>query len=135
MSSRASAAAVPLRQIAVVRTGDKGDLINVAVVPFDYAHYDLLKAHLTVERVAAAFAHLRPASVRRYEVDGFAALNFVIEGVLDGGVSRSRSLDGHGKALSALVAELPIRRSRRSRRKPSSEGQDNREKDDDSTQP
>ena len=41
--------------------------------------------------------------VTRYEVDGLAALNFVAEGALGGGVSRSLCLDNYGKSLSAAI--------------------------------
>ena len=49
----------------------------------------------------------------RYEVDGLGALNFVANGALGGGVSRSLRLDNYGKALcSAILAfelEVPER--------------------------
>jgi hypothetical protein len=41
--------------------------------------------------------------VQRYEVDGLAALNFVCQGALGGGVSRSLCLDNYGKSLSAAI--------------------------------
>jgi hypothetical protein len=35
-------------------------------------------------------------------------MNFVLDGVLDGGVNDSLNLDSHGKALSFLLLDLPI---------------------------
>jgi hypothetical protein len=47
--------------------------------------------------------------VRRYELPKLQALNFVIEGALGGGVTRSLAQDAHGKSLSSLMLmiELP----------------------------
>ena len=42
------------------------------------------------------------------DVDGLHALNFVAEGALGGGVSRSLCLDNYGKALSAAVLGFEI---------------------------
>jgi len=44
----------------------------------------------------------------RYEVDNIDALNFVCQGALGGGVSRSLCLDNYGKALSAAILGFEI---------------------------
>ena len=46
--------------------------------------------------------------VTRYDVDGLQALNFVAEGALGGGVSRSLCLDNYGKSLSARVLSFEL---------------------------
>jgi hypothetical protein len=99
---------VALREIAVVRTGDKSDMINLAVIPFDPAHYEILIEQLTCDVVLESFRHLGPTDVRRFRADGISGLNFLVSGVLDGGVSRSRSLDLHGKSLGSLLATVEI---------------------------
>ena len=98
-----------VRDLALVRAGDKGNTANVAVVADDAAAYERLVESLTAERVATRFEHLDADDVTRYEVPATNALNFVIEGVLAGGVTTSLRLDSHGKSLSYLVAgmELP----------------------------
>ncbi len=58
---------------------------------------------MTAERVLAAFAHLGATACRRYELPKLQALNFVIEGALQGGVNASLGLDRHGKTLSYLL--------------------------------
>ncbi len=35
-------------------------------------------------------------------------MNFVLDGVLDGGVNDALNLDSHGKALSFLLLDLPV---------------------------
>ena len=76
----------------------------------DYAAaYTSLREQLTEARVMQAFAHIARGPVRRYELPKLQALNFVIEGALGGGVTRSLAQDPHGKSLSSLMLliELP----------------------------
>jgi len=99
---------VALRALAHGRTGDKGNRSNISVIALDARDYDLLVQQVTEERVAGLFAHRRPSAVRRYLLPKLAAMNFVIDDVLDGGVNGSLNLDSHGKALAFLLLELPI---------------------------
>jgi len=99
---------VPLRALAHGRTGDKGNRSNISVIALDARDYDLLVQQVTEARVAGLFAHRRPSAVRRYLLPKLAAMNFVIDDVLDGGVNGSLNLDSHGKALAFLLLELPI---------------------------
>ncbi len=100
-----------LRELAHARTGDKGDVSNICVVAFRGDDYPWLCEHLTPARVRAHFGGLVRGAVRRYELPGLGALNFVLEGALEGGVTRSLALDQHGKSLSSslLALELPDR--------------------------
>ncbi len=103
--------AIKLRELAHSRTGDKGDTSNISVIAFDRQDYPRLAQWLTVERVTAHFAELLdPAGppVRRYELPQLGALNFVLPGILRGGVTRSLALDAHGKALGAALLDLAI---------------------------
>ena len=99
---------VLLRDVANARSGDKGNRLNVAVVCRDPAHYAALARQLTAERVAAAFGARRPSRAIRYDLPKLAAFNFVLDDVLEGGVNSSLGLDGHGKSLSFLLADLTI---------------------------
>ena len=97
-----------LRDIAHSRTGDKGNTSNMSVIAFDKAHYDLLREHVTAERVKAHFAEIVKGDVTRYELPMIAALNFVLTNTLGGGVTRSLALDAHGKSLSSALLDLEI---------------------------
>lgn len=99
---------VALREIAHGRTGDKGDTSNISVIAYDAAMYGTLVEQVTEHRVAVLFSHRRPTSVKRYLLPRLGALNFVIEGVLDGGVNGSLNLDAHGKSLAFLVLGLEV---------------------------
>lgn len=94
---------VLLQHAAHARSGDKGNTSNIAVFAYATELYPLLKAQLTAERFKAFYGDAIKGRVTRYEADNIEALNFVCEGALGGGVSRSLCLDNYGKALSAAV--------------------------------
>jgi hypothetical protein len=90
------------------RAGDKGNTSNISVIAYDANGWGILREQLTEARVLAAFRHLTPGPVRRYELPRLRALNFVIENVLGGGVTRSLRIDPHGKALSSLMLTIEL---------------------------
>lgn len=97
-----------LRALAHGRTGDKGNTSNISVIARDPADYPRLAAQLTAERVKAHFGPLVEGAVVRYALPQLGALNFVLDGALAGGVTRSLALDAHGKCLSSLLLDLDI---------------------------
>lgn len=99
---------LPLQHVAHVRSGDKGNTSNITVIAYEPDLYPLLKEQLTADAFRAFYAGLVTGTVTRYEVDRLGVLNFVAEGALGGGVSRSLSLDNYGKALSAAVLGFEI---------------------------
>jgi len=100
---------VPLFRVAHARTGDKGDRANISLIAWDPAFYAPIVDQVTPEVVARRFGHRRPSGVRRYLLPNLAALNFVLDAVLDGGVNEALNLDAHGKTLSYLLLGLDIR--------------------------
>jgi hypothetical protein len=101
-------ARVPLHAIAHGRTGDKGDRSNISVIAYRPEAYPFIVEQLTEARVAEAFRHRHPTAVKRYLLPKLHAMNFVIDGVLDGGVNDSLNLDTHGKSLVFLVLALEV---------------------------
>lgn len=99
---------VPLYRVAHARTGDKGDRSNISLIAWDPAFYELLVAQVTPERVRTHFAHRKPTAVQCYLLPRLHAMNFVLDGVLDGGVNDALNLDTHGKTLSYLLLALEI---------------------------
>jgi hypothetical protein len=97
-----------LRDLAHVRTGDKGDISQIAVIAYRSGDFALLASAVTAERVVAHLADLSVRRITRFELPGLGALNFVLEGALRGGVTRSLALDAHGKTLGAQLLELAI---------------------------
>lgn len=97
-----------LRQIAYARSGDKGSNVNIGVIAYTEDGYAFLEKYLTEEKVNAFFKLLHPKKVIRYKLPNLWALNFILEGVLDGGGSLSLHLDAQGKALGQALLEMPI---------------------------
>lgn len=108
-SAADGALTVPLYRLAHGRTGDKGNRSNISVIAWHPALWDVLVEQVTEDAVARRFAPRRPSGVRRYLLPQLHAMNFVIDDVLDGGVNDSLNLDSHGKALSYLLLDLPVR--------------------------
>lgn len=107
-SAGTSTLTVPLYRAAHGRTGDKGNRSNISVIAWHPELYPVLLAQVTEAAVARHFAHRRPSRVQRFELPQLAALNFVLDAVLDGGVNDALNLDTHGKALSFWLLDLPI---------------------------
>ena len=97
-----------LRELAHARAGDKGDVSNISVIAHEPGDYAFLAEHVTAERVKVHFADIVKGRVERYELPALGALNFVLHGALGGGVTRSLSLDAHGKSLSSCLLEMEI---------------------------
>ena len=97
-----------LKEICHSRTGDKGDIPNISLIPWNEADYPMLKEQVTAQRVKEYFSEICLGKVTRYEADGICALNFVMEQALGGGVLRSLAMDKHGKSLSSALLEMEL---------------------------
>ncbi|MDB5394043.1 MAG: hypothetical protein JWM91_1549 [Rhodospirillales bacterium] len=103
---------VPLIRLAIGRSGDKGDLFNVAVIARlpDYLPY--IRAALTPAAVADWFGHVfgqgAAGRVDRFEVPGIHGLNFVVHEALGGGITSSPRLDKVAKTMAQQLLEFPI---------------------------
>ena len=102
----ASSVKVQLHAVAHARAGDKGNGLNVCLMPYDARAYEALAQQLTPERVQAAYAHRGATAVKRYDLPLLPAFNFVIDNVLEGGVNGSLNLDGHGKSNAFILLSL-----------------------------
>lgn len=97
-----------LIEIAYARSGDKGGSANIGVIAIRDEDYPYLKQILTEERVQRFFSALHPKKVVRYELPNLSAINFILEGVLDGGGSLSLRIDAQGKALGQAILQMPL---------------------------
>lgn len=102
---------VPLVALAWVRSGDKGDLFNLAVIARDPAYLPYLAAALTPQAIAGRYAHLiegpaRP--VERQYAPGLHALNFVVRGSMGGGLAANIRFDSPGKGNGQQLLDFPV---------------------------
>lgn len=103
---------VDLVDLAWARSGDKGHLFNVAVIARKSDYLPFLAAALTPDAVARWYAHLGSAQnavrAERYAVPGFHALNFVLQGALEGGINGSTRLDPAAKGMAQMLLRFPV---------------------------
>lgn len=97
-----------LEQLAIVHSGDKGDTCNIGVVPYTAAASRWLSDNLAPSHFEEIFDGLVAGPITRYELPGSGCLNFVLERALDGGVTRSLGIDGHGKSWSYLAGLIEL---------------------------
>ncbi|MBW8352080.1 hypothetical protein K0H71_22000 [Bacillus sp. IITD106] len=97
-----------LRNVAHSRTGDKGNISNISLIVYDMKDYEFVRKQVTAERVREWFSGIVEGEVIRYEIPSIGALNFVMHNALSGGVTRSLSLDAHGKSLSSALLDMEI---------------------------
>lgn len=97
-----------LRDIAIARSGDKGNRATLSVIALDPAQLPRLERLLTPERVAEVYRGIVRGEVRRHVLPRLGALHFVLHDALAGGVTRSLALDAHGKTLSSAVLDIEL---------------------------
>ncbi|MBM3462721.1 MAG: hypothetical protein FJX76_11525 [Armatimonadetes bacterium] len=98
----------PLAELARARSGDKGDIVDISLFAADEPTYELLRAHVTAQRVRAHFADRVRGEVTRWELPRLRALKFVLQGALDGGASRSLRSDNLGKCFGPALLRMEI---------------------------
>ncbi len=103
---------VALIRLAWARSGDKGNLFNVAVIARKPEYLPYIAAALTPEVIGNHYGHLlsdgRTLPVGRFSVPGLSALNFVVGDSMDGGVLASMSLDPVAKGMAQLLLDFPV---------------------------
>jgi len=99
---------IELRHLAHTRSGDKGNTSNICVIAWHDDLYPLLEQQLTATRFKNHYRGIIVGQVTRFEVARLGVLNFVAEGALGGGVSRSLSLDQYGKTLAAGIHNFGV---------------------------
>ena len=97
-----------LYDLAHCRAGDKGNTSILSVIAYRRDDYPRLLRELTADAVAVHLRGIVEGEVRRYELPKLAALQFVCEKSLAGGVTTSLALDAHGKSLSYALLELEL---------------------------
>ena len=97
-----------LWEIAHSRTGDKGNTSNVSLIAYNMDDYALLAEKVTTDKVKHWFKDIVKGEVVRYDLPQLGAINFVMQDALGGGVTRTLSLDMHGKGLSSYLLDMEI---------------------------
>ena len=99
---------IKLREIAHGRSGDKGDAANIGIIAYDDKGYEIIKKHLTAEKVKKHFTGICKGKVDRYELPNIRALNFLLHNTLGGGGTVSLKHDAQGKTLAAALLRMEL---------------------------
>ncbi|KZV57637.1 hypothetical protein F511_03097 [Dorcoceras hygrometricum] len=128
LSAAPSGIKIPLYSVAHCRVGDKGNDLNLSIIPHFLPDIERLKVIVTpawVRKVVSAL--LNPSTfleqdatdrrdkwadenvkVEIYDVKGICSLNVVVRNILDGGVNCSRRIDRHGKTISDIILSQKV---------------------------
>ena len=96
---------IVLGDLAHARAGDKGDTSIIMVAPYAPEDFGRVAALLTPPAVASHLGVGADAVDVRAVVE-LGAFTVIVRGALDGGVTRSRGVDPHGKTLSSVLLRL-----------------------------
>ncbi|MEY4749657.1 MAG: hypothetical protein RIQ60_1871 [Pseudomonadota bacterium] len=97
-----------LHDIAIARSGDKGNLATLCVIALDPADYPRIERTLSAERVRRHYAGVVRGEVQRWLLPQLGAVHFVLHDALAGGVTRSLALDAHGKTLATALLDIQV---------------------------
>jgi len=102
---------VPLIDLAIARSGDKGNHCNVGVKARQEYYLPFIEAALSKEKIATYFKHLlaENSDIQIYQLPGLNAINILIENSLGGGGMASLRIDPQGKAIAQQLLDMPIR--------------------------
>lgn len=99
---------VKLSQVAISRSGDKGNISDISLFAKNSQIFEVLKKEVSEDRVKDHFAGLCTGKVERYEVPNVLALKYVLHDALGGGSASSLRMDNLGKSLSAALLRMEI---------------------------
>ena len=97
-----------LRDIAYVRSGDKGDICTAGLIAKTPQDYPLLLKSVTPEKVQRLYGEWVKGPVNCYPMDNIQAVVVVMEQALGGGATRTLRLDQTGKAMGHALLRLPV---------------------------
>jgi len=99
---------VPLLALCIGRSGDKGDTADIGIIARKPQYLPFIKAVITEDVVKSYMGHYIKGSVKRYELPGLNALNFVCTRALGGGGLASLRIDRQGKAYAQILLHYQV---------------------------
>jgi hypothetical protein len=96
-----------LREIAYVRSGDKGDICTAGLVARTAQDYAVLLRSVTPDKVKALYGDWIKGEVACYPMDNIQAIVVVMQQALGGGATQTLRLDQTGKAMGHALLRLP----------------------------
>ncbi|MDP5209281.1 MULTISPECIES: hypothetical protein [unclassified Microbulbifer] len=101
-------AIVKLQQLAIARSGDKGNISNIGIMARSSDIYEYLCKKLTADVVKSYFKEITFGNVIRYDLPNLNAFNFILEDALGGGGTETLLTDAQGKVYGAGLLHLEM---------------------------
>ena len=102
------APALLLRDIAYVRSGDKGDICTAGLIAREPDLFELLCRSVSSEKVKALLGDWALGEVKVFRMDNIGAVLVAIHGGLGGGATSTLRFDQTGKSLGYALLRLPV---------------------------
>jgi len=99
---------VPLIDLAVARSGDKGNFANIGVIARKAEYMPYINQAITEETVAQWFSHILNGKVEKFYLPGIEAFNFLLHDALGGGGVGSMNVDVQGKTYAQQILNMPV---------------------------
>ena len=99
-----------LINLAMARSGDKGDHCNVGILARDPAYLPYIQNAVQPEKIRQYLSHIMAenSDVKLYALPGLDAFNLMLEQALGGGGIASLRIDPQGKAMAQQLLDMPI---------------------------
>jgi Acyclic terpene utilisation family protein AtuA len=99
-----------LINLAMARSGDKGDHCNVGILARDPAYLPYIQNAVQPEKIRQYLSHVMGvhSDVKLYALPGLDAFNLMLEQALGGGGIASLRIDPQGKAMAQQLLDMPI---------------------------
>ncbi|HJN55301.1 MAG TPA: hypothetical protein QF646_02810 [Candidatus Poseidoniales archaeon] len=99
---------VRLDQIAVARSGDKGDHVNIGIIARRREWFSLLDEVVTPSLLDRLFGEMAEGGIERYSMEGIGALNVLLLNALQGGGTVALRLDAQGKSIGQALLRTMV---------------------------
>jgi hypothetical protein len=97
-----------IKELAYVKSGDKGDISNVGIMAFDKENYEILRKQVTPQKVKCHYRELVKGDVKVYEMPNIDSLQVVMYQALGGGATSTLRFDETGKAMCLGMLFMPV---------------------------
>jgi hypothetical protein len=99
---------IPLRTLALGRSGDKGNNANIGIIARDASLLPYIWEQVSAEFVLKVFAHYAPTKIERFLLPGIGAMNLLLHDCLGGGGTASLRNDPQGKGFAQILLDACI---------------------------
>ena len=99
---------VKLSTIAHGRSGDKGDMVNIALIAHRKEWMQFLVDCVTPEWLAEIFADMVEGHIEVHSVPGVGGINCLLHGALQGGGTIALRKDAQGKMMGQVLLQADI---------------------------